>query len=193
MAVLHGNEWIIGAAFLLGLLPGIVIWWAMRRAQRPVPLPAEWSLTARPLFTADERTIYRQLREALPHHLVLAKLPLVRFCQPLESKKGRYWYELLGSVHVSFAVCNANGRVLAAIDVETDRTTSRRAALIKQHVLDVCRVRYLKCRADHLPSIAELQLLVPHQGAGTRPLTPGAAHTITEARTTLAHTVRVRR
>ena len=62
-------------------------------------------------------TLAAQLREALPHHIVLSKLPLVRFCQPNDPQQVRFWYELLGSLNVTFAVCSANGRVLAAIDL----------------------------------------------------------------------------
>ena len=91
-------------------------------------MPTEWALTARPVFSTDERRVYRQLREALPHHIVLSKLPLVRFCQPNDPQQVRYWYELLGSIHVTFAICSANGRVLAAIDLDTDRGNSRRVA-----------------------------------------------------------------
>lgn len=188
----QGNAWIFGALLAFGLLLALVAWWR-KRSRPPAPLPAEWSLTARPLFTADERAVYRQLREALPHHIILAKLPLVRFCQPLDAQKVRYWYDLLGSIHVSFVVCSANGRVLAAVDLETDRPSSRRAALIKQNVLNACRVRHLKCQANQLPSMAELQLLVPHQGAAARPAPPAAGYSLSEARTTLAHTVRARR
>jgi hypothetical protein len=39
----------------------------------------------------------------------------------------------------------------------------RRALQIKQKVLAACRVRYLRCPVDHLPSVPELQLLVPQQ------------------------------
>jgi hypothetical protein len=92
---------------------------------------------------------------------VLSKLPLVRFCQPTDPSGVRYWYELLGSIHVTFAICSANGRVLAAIDLDNDRSGSPPALQIKQAVLGACRVRYLRCPADHLPSIPELQLLVP--------------------------------
>jgi hypothetical protein len=52
--------------------------------------------------------------------------------------------------------------VLAAIDLSYDRGgPPGRATRIKQAVLAACRVRYLRCPADHLPSIPELQLLVP--------------------------------
>jgi hypothetical protein len=112
--------------------------------------------------------VYRQLREALPHHIVLSKLPLVRFSQPTDPDQVRFWYELLGAIHVTFAICSANGRVLAAIDLDTDRGNSRRVLQIKQSVLAACRVRYLRCPVDHLPSIPELQLLVPQSTAAAR-------------------------
>jgi len=159
--------WIAALAVcVLGLAISLV--WALRRpAYANKGLPAEWSLTARPVFTSDERRVFRLLREALPHHVVLSKLPLVRFCQPTEAKEVRYWFDLLGASHVTFAVCSPNGRVLAAIDLEGERGLTPRALQIKHAVLSACRVRYLRCAIDQLPSVAELQLLVP-QGSNSR-------------------------
>jgi hypothetical protein len=96
---------------------------------------------------------------------------------------------------VSFAVCSANGRVLAAIDLDTERGNSRRIMQIKQSVLAACRVRYLRCPADHLPSIAELQLLVPHHASAPRApqAAPAPTHRLHEARSSLASTVATRR
>ncbi|MES2960732.1 MAG: DUF2726 domain-containing protein [Pseudomonadota bacterium] len=161
--------WIVALVVLLVALIGAVAWRLTReRKPRVIPLPTEWSLAPRPVFSTDERRVYRQLREALPHHIVLSKLPLVRFCQPNDPQEVRFWYELLGSIHVTFAICSANGRVLAAIDLDTDRGNSRRVLQIKQSVLGACRVRYLRCPVDHLPSVAELQLLVPQSAASSR-------------------------
>ena len=161
--------WIVALVVLLVTLIGTVAWRLARdRKPQVKPLPTEWSLAPRPVFSTDERRVYRQLREALPHHIVLSKLPLVRFCQPNDPQDVRYWYELLGSIHVTFAICSANGRVLAAIDLDTDRGNSRRVLQIKQSVLGACRVRYLRCPVDHLPSVAELQLLVPQSAASSR-------------------------
>lgn len=159
--------WIVALA-ALALAVGLLGWWTHSRSRRPAPLPTEWALSARPVFSTDERRVYRQLREALPHHIVLSKLPLVRFSQPTDPQQVRYWYELLGAIHVTFAICSANGRVLAAIDLDTDRGNSRRMLQIKQSVLAACRVRYLRCPADHLPSVPELQLLVPQSTAAAR-------------------------
>lgn len=159
--------WIIAFA-LAALLAAGLLWVLRGRAARSVALPTAWTLTARPVFNADERRVYRQLREALPHHVVLAKLPLVRFSQATDPQQVRYWYELLGTIHVSFAICSANGRVLAAIDLEGDRANPRRMLEIKQSVLGACRVRYLRCQVDQLPSVAELQLLVPQGAVASR-------------------------
>lgn len=188
--------WIVALAVLAGFVAASGLWlWIARRPTKPTPLPVEWGLTPRPVFTTDERRVYRLLREALPHHIVLSKLPLVRFSQPTDPTQVRYWYDLLGAIHVTFAVCSANGRVLAAIDLDTDRGNSRRVLQIKQSVLGACRVRYLRCPVDHLPSVAELQLLVPQAGATARgpQASPPPAATLHQARDTLASTVASRR
>jgi hypothetical protein len=178
--------WILAALSGVLLLAALGLSLFQRRRSTARPLPTEWTLTPRPVFSTDERRVYRQLREALPHHIVLSKLPLVRFCQPTDPNEVRFWYELLGSIHVTFAVCSANGRVLAAVDLDTERGASRRAMQIKQSVLAACRVRYLRCPVDHLPSIPELQLLVPQTGSTSRG--PQPAPTVTPARDTLSGT-----
>jgi len=182
--------WIIALASLTLCVGLLAWWWTRSRVPRPAPLPTEWNLTARPVFSTDERRVYRQLREALPHHIVLSKLPLVRFSQPTDPQQVRFWYELLGAIHVTFAICSANGRVLAAIDLDTDRGNSRRVLQIKQSVLAACRVRYLRCPVDHLPSIPELQLLVPQSTAARG---PQAAPSIDSARDSLSSAVASRR
>jgi hypothetical protein len=161
--------WILAFLSLALLLVAGGVWLVRRRHLAAQELPTEWALTARPVFSSTERRLYRLLREALPKHVVLSKLPLVRFCQPSDPAKVRYWYALLGSGHVSFAICSSNGRVLAVIDVETNKPQPRRTVQIKTQVLSACRVRYLRCTADRLPSIPELQLLVPHSGGRTKP------------------------
>jgi Protein of unknown function (DUF2726) len=164
--------WIVTALALVALV--LLLSWqnlvaVRRRPAGPPPLPVAWDLLPRPVFSADERRMYRQLQEALPHHVVLAKLPLVRFCQPTDPTQVRFWYELLGAIHVNFAVCSINGRVLAAIDLNYERTgPPSRATRIKQSVLGACRIRYLRCAPDHLPSIPELQLLVPQAASAAR-------------------------
>jgi hypothetical protein len=188
--------WFLALLALALLGVALAAWLGNTRHRKSnAPLPTEWALTPRPVFSAEERRVYRLLREALPHHIVLSKLPLVRFCQPSHPNEVRYWFELLGSIHVTFAVCSANGRVLAAIDLDHDRGATSRVQQIKHAVLNTCRVRYLRCPMEHLPSVAELQLLVPQSaGAPRGPLAPPVAPpTLHQARDTLASTVANRR
>jgi hypothetical protein len=99
-------------------------------------------------------------------------------------------------LHVTFAISNLNGRVIAAIDIEGARGGSRRATAIKTGVLNACRVRYLCFMVDDLPSLLEVQRLVLHDGPLPMPTSRGAASSPTpleDARSTLARTVRQRR
>jgi len=172
------------AAFALGR-------WSSRRDRRS-PLPKEWALMARPVLNSDERRTLRVLREAMPQYIVLAKLPLVRLCHPRDPERVR-WYELLGPLHVSFAVCSANGRVLAVVDIENGRSRSRRVTAIKQAVMEACRIRYLSCLAENLPPVSELLLLLPQQGALSRPIPLTPTPNFQKASSTLSDTVRSRR
>lgn len=195
MPTMQTLPWIIAlaAVALLASMTTIIVLRARRRPEKLPALPAEWNLSPRPVFSTDERRVYRLLREALPHHVILAKLPLVRLCQPSEPGDVRYWYELLGPIHVTFAVCSANGRVLAAIDLDNERGTPRRTQQIKQSVLAACRVRYLRCPVDNLPTAAELQLLVPQSGLAARGPMQTAVHPLHQARSALTNTVATRR
>jgi hypothetical protein len=191
------SVWILAAIAVTALigLTALMLWWTTGNRRTPEELPREWPLMQRPIFATEERALYRQLRTALPHHTILAKLPLVRFCQPIERTELRYWFELLGPIHVSFVVCAENGRALAAIDIEKPhRKVSERTQKIKQSVLDACRIRYVKCRADQLPTASELALLVPSQGEASRPwVPPSMPDNPADMRSTLAHAVRSRR
>jgi hypothetical protein len=178
---------LIGVALLL-------VWRGAMMTRQSSDLPDDWPLAQRPLFTLAEREMYTRLRAALPLHIVLAKVPLVRFSQPLDKKELAYWFNLLGPLHVSFIVCADSGKVLAAVDVERhDRSTARRAATIKQAVLATCRIRYLKCLEDQLATPAELQLLVPPQVEVRNTVPRTLPSTARDSRATLAHAVRARR
>jgi hypothetical protein len=187
--------WSIALAVTAGLV-GLSAYLAGRR-RAATPLPTDWRVDARPALNADERHAMRLLREALPNNVVLAKLPLVRFCQPREMQQMRYWFELIGPVYVSFAVCSANGRVLAVVDLDTGRPTSARALRIKQGVLDACRIRYVRCRADNFPAASDLALLLRPQGPTARvaPMAPPAqaAPAFQNAKGHLSDTVKSRR
>jgi hypothetical protein len=193
---MNNLTWILATAAACLLTMGVTYWGLVVRQKKSAHLPNDWALTPRPVFNTNERRAYRMLRDALPQHVILSKLPLVRFCQPADTRQTRYWYDLLGAIHVGFAICSANGRVLAAIDLELDRGTSRRIIQIKQSVLAACRIQYLRCPPDQLPSLDELHQLLPQQ-AGAAPPSPAPSVPVpaglSQARDSLVTTVASRR
>ena len=57
--------WMIALVLLVVALIGAVAWRLTRERKPQIkPLPTEWSLAPRPVFSTDERRVYRQLREA---------------------------------------------------------------------------------------------------------------------------------
>jgi hypothetical protein len=173
---LDSSTWIILAVALVGALAAVAYFFVRpsRAAKsKAKPLPTEWALNPRAVFSTDERRLYRLLSQSLPQHVILAKLPLVRFCQPIDAQEVHYWYDLLGNIQVAFAICSPSGRVLAAIDLDTtDRGNPKRMLQIKRAVLGACRIQYLRVPFDQFPNAADLQRLVPKA-----PLASSPSHT----------------
>jgi Protein of unknown function (DUF2726) len=168
----YAFSWIVVLSLAVIAL-SIALGWSLWRGRRmPAALPEELTLVTRPVFSSEERRLLRLLREALPHHVLLSRLPLERFCQPSETKQAPLWADVVEGLFVSFAVCSANGRVLVAIDLDTDRGPSLQRQQLKHAALDACRVRYLRLAADQLPSVSELQALVPHAAGSAPAVTP---------------------
>jgi hypothetical protein len=186
----------LALAGLVGSLCTVVAWWLLQRNRSAPRLPESWAISRRPVLGAVEQRLYQHLRMAFPHHLIAPKLALVRLCQPNEASKVRYWYELLGSGLVTFAVCSPDGDVLLAIDLESDRPRSRRSTRIKQSVLEACGIHHLRVTADAFPAMSELRALLPFSsvaGDGRSASRPSPAPQLNAARAQLASTVAARR
>lgn len=151
-----GSDPIFWGILLFALAAGIFLgraWqqYATRSARRR--WPTRWNLNARPLFSVHERALYRELRNALPNHVVLAKVSLLRFCQTAEAHDAKAWYERLQALHVSMAVCTPNGVVVSVIDIESNPgKAARKSQKLKEAVLDACRVRYVRCLPGQWPT-----------------------------------------
>ncbi|MDE2402111.1 MAG: DUF2726 domain-containing protein [Burkholderiales bacterium] len=190
---LDGLFWIV---MVLAVAGGWLMGWAWhrRRASSDRGWPRRWNLNARPVFTADERALFNELRLALPHHVVMAKLNLLRFCQVADGHDARQWYDRLHTLHVSFAICTPNGAVVSVIDIEPrGKATSQRSQRLKEAVLEACRVRYVRCRPGHWPHaglMAPWALGQVGQQVDAQVTGPGALH---DAGNQLAHKLRERR
>lgn len=150
-----GSDPIYWGILLSALAGGIFLgraWqqYATRAARRR--WPTRWNLNARPLFSVHERALYRELRAALPNHVILAKVSLLRFCQSADANDAKAWYERLQALHVSMTVCTPNGAVVSAIDIETNPSkAARKSQRLKEAVLEAARVRYVRCLPGQWP------------------------------------------
>ena len=80
--------------------------------------------TSRPL-NASERLTYKLLTEAMPaDYFLLAQVALARFIKVSQRTSYRAWYDRIGHRCVDFVVCNADGEVVAVIELDEHRPSS---------------------------------------------------------------------
>jgi hypothetical protein len=179
-------------ACLCAMCGGLIAWAWLRMKSAPA-LPDEWTVSARSSLGVTERLLYQQLRRAFPQCSIMPKLGLVKFCQPDDPSKVGYWYRLLGSSQVTFAVCDADGWVLLAVDLEAERPRSRRSKQVKQSVLAACHIKHLIVTRGPLPALSELRALLPSGAPGSAQVATPPSQSLDAAWTTLANTVAARR
>lgn len=151
-----------GIAGLMLLAGWILGWWLRGRRDltRKQAWPDEWNLNARPIFSTHERALYRDLKAALPQHVILAKVGLLRFCHSGDEKHAREWYERLNHLNVSMAICSPNGAVVSVIDIDTGHSgrSAQKHHRTKEAVMEACRIRYVRCQPGQWP---QAELLAP--------------------------------
>jgi Protein of unknown function (DUF2726) len=146
---------LMGVLVVVALGLGVVLgafWQSQKLRHVRRNWPRQWNLTARPLFTAHERALYRDLRTALPNHVVLSKVGLLRFCQSASQRDAKEWYERLQALNVTFAVCSPQGVVVSVVDMAPhEERKGSRTQKIKEATLLACRVRYVRCLPGQWP------------------------------------------
>ena len=150
----------------VGLLAGAVlgvgfyVWWVKRQASAKMRLPSKWPLTARVLMTNEEHEVFKWLASAFQDHLVMVKLPVLRFTVPVskdENGGGARWQDLLGGVYCTFTVCTANGNVVGCVDVPGKRGLNKNNRLLKETLLSDCRIAYTVVRSAKLPQVSAMR------------------------------------
>lgn len=175
-------DWVVGVALLAALLAGGLIGGLWRDHARRAAIkrwPRRWNLNARPLFNSHELSLYRELRLALPQHVVLSKMSLLRFCHASEANEARAWYGRLQGLYVSMVVCTPTGTVISAIDMVTASSKHvGHSQKLKEATLEACRVRYLRCMPGQWPQGALLASWALGQAGASTPasLTPEQLH-----------------
>ena len=143
----------------LGLGAGGFAWWQRRAATVEQPLPVKWPLTSRVLLTIEEYEVLNWLRTTFKDHLVMVKLPVMRFTIPVKDKKdvGRHWQKMLDGVSCTFTVCTTNGSVVGCVDVPGKRGLPRGNRDLKEGLLSDCGIAYTVVRPFELPKSSEMR------------------------------------
>ena len=149
----------------LALLAGAVIgatscaWW-FQEQDKNAPLPSKWPLTARRLMTTEEHEVLKWLSKTFPTHLVMVKLPVVRFTVPLSNEKtaeSKRLQALLEGVYCTLTVCTVGGSVLGCVDVPGKRGLPRGNRDLKEALLSDCAIAYTVVRGFDLPRASAMR------------------------------------
>ena len=158
----------LGASLCLALGGGAHAWWAQRKAAHKTRMPARWPLTARGLVTTEEYTVWKWLRESFHDHLVMVKLPVLRFTIPATKDKSEQWHQLLHGVYCTFTVCTDDGKVLGCIDVPGKRGLSQAQRDMKEAIFSDCGIAYTAVSSAKLPSTSAVRLAFLGEIEGSR-------------------------
>lgn len=187
---------LIDDAFLLiaaALLAALLLVWLHRvrhrasaekqRRRDALDTVAAWPPEATRVMTGPERLAHRMLVTALPDHVVLAQVPLVRFLRVPRRHSYAQWLARVGQLSVDLLVCDLSSQVLAAVVLRSpsssERSQRRRERMAR--VLAAAGVKMLVWSEDKLPSpsAAREQLLSagapPLQTAPTKPVAEPSA------------------
>ncbi len=131
--------------------------WAAYHAREKKRIPQHWQLTARPLFTDVERTVWRWLRQVFHDQQLLLKIPVIRFLSPRNLSQGHHSHELLKGIYCSFTVCTADGTVVGCIDIPGVNGLKASHRDMKQKLFGECGIAYAVLSANNLPTLEGLR------------------------------------
>ncbi|MEO6016862.1 MAG: DUF2726 domain-containing protein [Polaromonas sp.] len=142
----------------VGALAGAALYagWLRRKAGARLRVPHKWPLRARGLVTTEEHEVWKWLRITFQDHLVMAKVPVLRFTIPIEKDGDKdanlRWLELLNGVYTTFTVCTLDGKVVGCVDVRGKRDASKASRQLKETLLSDCGIPYTAVASKRLPT-----------------------------------------
>lgn len=172
------NWLVIGLAIAAGALLGAWLYgWWLRTRQVPDPLvPDKWPLAARSLLTSEERAGLKWLTAAFHDHMVMVKVPVLRFTVPTHKAQdtaAQRWQPILNGVYCTYTVCTLQGKVVGCVDLPGKHGLPQPARELKEKLLSDCGLAYTVVLLADLPKDtamraaflgeAQEQELPPHQ------------------------------
>ena len=157
------STWLVtGLGLLVGLLlgGGLLAWWMHKKSVEELSLPEKWPLSARGLITNEEYEVLNWLRRTFDDHLVMVKLPVLRFTIPINRDKnggGQQWQKLLNGIYCTFTVCTPSGTVVGCVDVPGKHGLPKGNRDLKESLLSDCSIAYTVVRHTHLPKASAMR------------------------------------
>ena len=139
---------------------GLYTWWRYAQATAKMRMPSVWPLTSKVLMTNEEHEVFKWLRATFHDHLVMVKVPVLRFTAPTSKDKnggGARWQDMLAGVYCTFTVCTANGNVVGCVDVPGKRGLNKTNRDLKEALLSDCRIAYTVARSVKLPKASAMR------------------------------------
>ena len=148
--------------FLTGgiLGAGLYAWWMKQKPKVLLRLPKKWPLVARVLLSSEELQVLYWMQRTFPEHLVMVKLPVLRFTALTSTEKMSStprWQQLLEGVYCIFTVCSTSGLVVGCVDVIGKSGLSKRNRDMKESLLSDCNIAYCVVQGDKLPSVGGIR------------------------------------
>ena len=144
----------LGLVMGAGLGIGLYVGWLHQKSMASLRVPRKWPLVSRVLITSEEHEVLGWLRSTFHDHLVMVKLPVLRFTMPSGRQKSTAaprWQDLLGGVYCSFTVCTTDGHVVGCVDVAGKRGLNKPNRSLKESLLSDCHIAYTVVRSANLP------------------------------------------
>jgi hypothetical protein len=106
------------------------------------------------LFSNAEELLYWKLVGALPDHVILPKVPLIRML----SSSGQNARAAIATKKVDFLVCARNFDIVAAIDLEEKSRRKKKVDTedVKETAMETAEIKYIVWSALALPSDADI-------------------------------------
>ena len=140
-----------------GLLAGVLFttWSVRRQASASFRVPTKWPLLARCLVTPREEEVWTWLRRTFHDHLVMIKVPVLRFTIPMDGERHKraQWLEMLNGVYTTFTVCTPDGDVVGCVDVPGRLGLSQASRALKEALLSDCNISYTVVHSASLPRV----------------------------------------
>jgi len=145
--------------------------WMRRKAGTRLRLPERWPLRVRRLVSGSEKEVWDWLRNSFPGHVVMVKVPVLRFTMLQDASNTQFsasaladtqvesvrWLELLNGVYSTFTLCTVEGKVVGCVDVSGQSTFTQTSHELKENILLDCGIAYLVVSASNLPTVKSMR------------------------------------